>query len=447
MSERARDAFTSPKHAALHVPTPGPAVPGWAARSALALGVAVGLGLLTTASGAMTSAPRRAPAVSSHAAQPAEKTVTTLADLSHGAPPGAKLLTASPVHVGKPVPATPTVISGLAANGIPNVALNAYRAAAARMASAEPSCGIGWPLLAGIGRVESNHGQYGGATLLPNGTSTIPIIGEALDGVKWDYITDTDGGRLDGDPVFDHAVGPMQFIPSTWAIYGADADGDGVANPFDINDAALAAARYLCAAGGDLRTAAGQQRAVLAYNHSDEYLALVLATAAAYASGVPVSGPITGVTSGALPPVGGGFLPFLPPVNPGGLYGAPTQHTTAAPPTQHGGAVAQSTGAAATRPTRTGPGTASTGPGTGSTGPGTGSTGSTNSGSTPKPGQTSATPAPSPSASAVPGLPVSPRPPAPVSPIVPSPLCAITSALGTLIQVPCSTPTPTGMPK
>jgi membrane-bound lytic murein transglycosylase B len=117
------------------------------------------------------------------------------------------------------------------------------------MASVSPDCGIDWSWLAGIGRIESKHGQYGGARLAPNGDSTPHVIGEALNGVKWDYITDTDGGRYDGDTRFDHAVGPMQFIPSTCAIYGTDANGDGVADPFNVNDAALAAARYLCTAG------------------------------------------------------------------------------------------------------------------------------------------------------------------------------------------------------
>jgi len=60
---------------------------------------------------------------------------------------------------------------------------------------------------------------------------------------------------------------------------GVDANGDGAADPFNVNDAALAAARYLCAAGGDLRSSAGQVAAVLAYNYSDEYVAQVLALA------------------------------------------------------------------------------------------------------------------------------------------------------------------------
>ncbi|PZS12474.1 MAG: hypothetical protein DLM57_18895, partial [Pseudonocardiales bacterium] len=212
-------------------------------------------------------------------------------------------------------PATKAVISGLAANGIPNIALNAYRVAAARMAHVEPGCGIDWALLAGIGREESDHGRFGGATLNADGTSTPRIIGIPLDGNGTALIGDTDHGGIDGDTVYDRAAGPMQFIPSTWAAYGTDATGDGVADIFNINDAALSAARYLCAAGGNLRTVAGQTAAVLAYNHSDEYLAQVLALANAYRTGIPVSGIPVGNISGALPPVTN--TGYVPPVNPG----------------------------------------------------------------------------------------------------------------------------------
>jgi hypothetical protein len=217
------------------------------------------------------------------------------------------------------------VISGLAANGIPKVALNAYRVAAARMAAVAPGCGIDWALLAGIGRVESDHGRFAGAVLHADGVSTPRIIGIALDGVGTALIRDTDHGRLDGDTVYDHAVGPMQFIPSTWAIYGADANGDGRADPFNINDAALTAARYLCAAGGNLRSRDGQVRAVLAYNHSDQYLAQVLALADAYRRGIAVTGVPAGITSGPLPSITetGSIPPANPAAPPAGNAGAP----------------------------------------------------------------------------------------------------------------------------
>src|SRR4051812_25124442 len=241
--------------------------------------------------------------------------------LSAGAPAGAVTLPVAPAQSAQPEPATPAATSGLAANGIPNVALNAYRVAAARMANAQPSCGIDWSLLAGIGRVESNHGRFAGAALNADGTSTPAIVGPALDGGRFAYIGDSDGGRFDGDSRFDRAVGPMQFIPATWRSYAVDADGDGTSNPLDIDDAALAAAHYLCVAGGDLRTAAGQRRAVLAYNHSDSYVAQVLALAAAYAAGIPVADlpPLVGNTTGGIPAPSGYWAA---PAAPGPAIGA-----------------------------------------------------------------------------------------------------------------------------
>lgn len=212
-------------------------------------------------------------------------------------------------------PVTKAVISGLAANGIPNVALNAYRVAADRMAHVQPSCGIDWALLAGIGREESDHGRFGGARLNPDGTTTPHIVGPALDGVGNQYIAAPhDGYALDGDRTYTHALGPMQFIPQTWAVYGVDANGDGRADVFNINDAALGAARYLCANGGNLRTPAGQVRAVLAYNHSDQYVSQVLALADAYRLGLPVKGIPVGNITGALPPIS---APGPYAVNPG----------------------------------------------------------------------------------------------------------------------------------
>jgi cell division septation protein DedD len=232
------------------------------------------------------------------------------------APAVRKLLKTDPAHAKHAAPFSHGVISSLAANGIPEVALNAYRVAAARMGNVDAACGIDWALLAGIGREESDHGRFGGAVLHADGVSTPAIIGPALDGIHWDYIpAPRNGLALDGDAKYAHALGPMQFIPSTWAIYGTDATGDGRADVFNINDAALGAARYLCAAGGDLRTHAGQVRAVLAYNHSDEYLAQVLALADAYRRGISITGLPVGITKGSLPKVTD--TGYIPPANPG----------------------------------------------------------------------------------------------------------------------------------
>lgn len=177
--------------------------------------------------------------------------------------------------------------SASTASGVPLRALTAYVSAARTIERDDPSCRIGWNTLAGIGSVESIHGAFGGAKLDAAGLAKPLIIGLPLDGTAGNRaIDDTDGGRLDGDERWDRAVGPMQFIPTTWARWGADGDGDGDKNPHDIDDAALAAGRYLCDAGGDLGGSEGWSRAVLTYNQSVAYAAKVARTATTYAEAV-----------------------------------------------------------------------------------------------------------------------------------------------------------------
>jgi hypothetical protein len=166
---------------------------------------------------------------------------------------------------------------------IPQTALAAYAYTEAVMQVTLPSCHLTWTTLAAIGKVESDHGRAGGAHLLDNGQDSQPIIGPALDGQGGRReVRDTDNGTLDGDRIFDRAVGPMQFIPSTWLVYGADADADGVNNPNDVNDAALAAGRLLCAGNRDLSTAAGWWGAIDAYNTLGTYGNAVFAAANDY---------------------------------------------------------------------------------------------------------------------------------------------------------------------
>jgi murein DD-endopeptidase MepM/ murein hydrolase activator NlpD len=104
--------------------------------------------------------------------------------------------------------------------------------------------GIPWPVLAAINKIESNFGGNMG-------------------------------------PSSAGAVGWMQFMPDTWLRWGMDADGDGVADPWDAEDAIFAAARYLAASGGTTDIA----RALFSYNHADWYVREVLALANVYAGG------------------------------------------------------------------------------------------------------------------------------------------------------------------
>lgn len=167
--------------------------------------------------------------------------------------------------------------------GIPVIALQAYGYAELVLARTNPGCRLSWTTLAAIGRVESNHGRAGGARLLADGRALPPIIGAPLDGAPGrELIPDTDNGALDGDPEYDRAVGPMQFIPQTWRREAVDATGDRVADIHNINDAALAAANYLCRHGGDLSTPQGWWRAVLAYNNVQSYAEAVFEAADDY---------------------------------------------------------------------------------------------------------------------------------------------------------------------
>ncbi|MFI6017114.1 lytic transglycosylase domain-containing protein [Streptomyces sp. NPDC051287] len=166
------------------------------------------------------------------------------------------------------------VSRGAAEAGIPATVLDAYKRAEAELRDSKPGCNLPWQLLAAIGKVES--GQARGGDVDAEGTTLHPILGPQLDGNGFALIKDTDGGQYDGNSQYDQAVGPMQFIPSTWAWAGRDGNGDGVKDPNNVYDAALAAGHYLCRYDWDLSVQADMNRAILSYNGSQEYLNLVL---------------------------------------------------------------------------------------------------------------------------------------------------------------------------
>ena len=171
---------------------------------------------------------------------------------------------------------TPPVTSGTAAG--PGRKMTKYDVLGAAYQKAADAladgCHLPFAVLMAIGEVES--GSLRGRTLDARDNVVPPVIGPALTGSGFAAIRDSDRGRLDGDPVWDRAVGPMQFIPGTWRLWGADGNGDGVADPQNVEDAALSAGRYLCAGGRDLARRADLERAILSYNHSRRYLETVL---------------------------------------------------------------------------------------------------------------------------------------------------------------------------
>ena len=172
-------------------------------------------------------------------------------------------------------------------SGVPTRALSAYRSAEHLMRTADPSCHLDWPVLAAIGKVESDHGRYGGSSLNDQGIATPGIYGMELDGTHGtERVKDTDSGLYDQDGIWDRAVGPMQFIPSTWRAIGTDADADGFKNPQSIEDAATTTAAYLCSGRVDLRQSSDLYGSLLRYNNSDSYVRTVEALAEAYRSDV-----------------------------------------------------------------------------------------------------------------------------------------------------------------
>jgi hypothetical protein len=166
---------------------------------------------------------------------------------------------------------------------IPVVAAEAYGYAQLLAQNATPACHLGWTTLAAIGSVESDHGRAGGAVLDASGRSTPPINGPSLDGKDGrPLVPDTDGGAYDGDPNFDRAMGPLHLLPSMWVQYRIDADGDGILDPYDIDDASAALARLLCASGKDLSTRTGFAAALATYHPGDTYESTVFAAADSY---------------------------------------------------------------------------------------------------------------------------------------------------------------------
>ncbi|MEV7127482.1 lytic murein transglycosylase [Streptomyces sp. NPDC093260] len=198
-------------------------------------------------------------------------------------------------------------------SGIPVTVLRAYRAAERSVARTDPGCGLPWQLLAAIGKVES--GQARGGAVDAQGTTLGRITGPALDGRGFALVKDTDDGRDDGDAVYDRAVGPMQFLPSTWSRWGADGNGDGRADPNNVFDAALAAGHYLCAGDRDLRRSADLDTAVLSYNNSRAYLDLVRYWLDFYRRGV--HGVPDGKGTIPTSPGAGGDTPATKPVDKG----------------------------------------------------------------------------------------------------------------------------------
>ncbi|MEU3855420.1 bifunctional lytic transglycosylase/C40 family peptidase [Streptomyces sp. NPDC029554] len=171
------------------------------------------------------------------------------------------------------------IAEGGSASDIPPRMLTAYKKAVQQVGRHVPACrGMRWPILAGIAKVESNHAT--GRTIASNADIRPKIYGVLLNGSgaggNTTVFPDTDGGRFDGTAHGERAVGPFQFLPSTWQGVGEDGSGDKVADPHNGDDAALGAAIYLCGNGRDLTKRTQLRAAIFQYNRSDAYVNNVL---------------------------------------------------------------------------------------------------------------------------------------------------------------------------
>lgn len=256
-------------------------------------------------------------------------------DAPQAQPRGDSHIELPPLNTGSGTPLPPAASTGEGAAGVPATALDAYRRAESAVAASKPGCHLPWALVAGIGRVESVHAS--GYGLRADGTTERPIRGPRLDGTQFALIKDTDGGKWDGDREYDRAVGPTQFIPSTWATWGADGNGDGVRDPNNIYDAALATGLYLCAGNRDLTRAADLDAAVLSYNNSRAYVTAVLSWMRQYqnSGATPVTNPTVVPTSaGPTRPRTPEARPVTPttPSTPSALKPTSTPTPTLTPP-------------------------------------------------------------------------------------------------------------------
>ncbi|MEU9737215.1 C40 family peptidase [Streptomyces sp. NPDC048002] len=171
------------------------------------------------------------------------------------------------------------IAEGGSAADIPPRMLAAYKKAVQQVGKHVPGCrGMRWPVLAGIAKVESNHAV--GRSITGNGDIRPKIYGVLLNGSgqggNTTVFPDTDRGKWDGTSQGERAVGPFQFLPSTWESAGEDSSGDQVADPHNADDAALGAAAYLCGNGRDLTSRSQLEAAVFQYNHSQAYVDNVL---------------------------------------------------------------------------------------------------------------------------------------------------------------------------
>lgn len=174
------------------------------------------------------------------------------------------------------------------------VALDAYLLGQ-QAAAAKDGCDVRWTTFAAIGHSESRHGTLHNATVNAWGDPSRTLLGPLLDGGEstraadsseqntgngFAVVRDSDRGQFDGNARWDRAIGPMQFLPSTWMVWSADGNGDGWENPQNMYDAVAGAANLLC--GLIEERGYDPHNYLLGYNGSGSYVRKVLADAAVF---------------------------------------------------------------------------------------------------------------------------------------------------------------------
>src|SRR5690606_16082599 len=141
-----------------------------------------------------------------------------------------------------------------ASRQVPLRAVQAYARTAVSQRDAWPECDPRWNTLAGVGPADSAQGKLGGAGLDAGAASGQRRRGTTINGRSGTRAIKAtqESPAVHGDEEWDRAVGPFQFLTSSWEQYGGDADGYGRADPHDIDDAALGAANHLCDRERDL---------------------------------------------------------------------------------------------------------------------------------------------------------------------------------------------------
>lgn len=278
--------------------------------AAVPLGLPIGLlGVVATGSPAQAAEP-----------DPVDATATTSTTVAAAETAPVDAASVAPTRAYRSIPHVRGLPSEEDLLDVPEPALAAYQRTETVLAEAVPDCHLDAALLAGIGKVETDHGRIGAWDL-----GTAAVMRPLLIGTPVSHPVplrpdpaDSDGGTWDHDSVADHPLGPLQITPSLWQQVAVDGDGDGLRRPFDLDDAALALGVALCAHDADLADRHERRVALRTLNDRRSYVDQVEAWRTAYAAPV------------VLPPLDIDTVGIVVPL-PAELEAAPKAGSEAAP--------------------------------------------------------------------------------------------------------------------